>query len=93
MNIITVCGLGMGSSLIMKMTVQDVMKKLDVKANVEHADMGTVNGKNADLIVTTEGFKKNFKDQDNVIFIKNIVDKEEMEEKIAGYLEDKELNS
>lgn len=87
MNIVTVCGLGVGSSLIMKMTVEDVVKSMGIKAKVEHWDMGTIKSKKADLIITTEGFVKNFKDQNNVIFIKNIVDKAEMKEKLTDYFD------
>lgn len=86
MRIVTVCGLGVGSSLILKMTVDSAMAKLGKKAIIEHWDMGTIKGVNADLIVTTEGFRKNFVDQDNVIFIDNIVDVNEVYEKLKDYL-------
>ena len=87
LKVITVCGLGVGSSLIMKMTVDSAMAELGVRCSIEHWDMGTVKGKPCDLIVTTEGFRKNFKDQDNVVFIKNIVDVQEVKEKLKVYLE------
>lgn len=87
MRIVTVCGLGVGSSLILKMTVESALSKLGKKATIEHWDMGTIKGVNADLIITTEGFRKNFKDQDNVIFVNNIVDLNEVQEKLKVYLE------
>lgn len=87
MRIVTVCGLGVGSSLILKMTVESALSKLGKKATIEHWDMGTIKGVNADLIITTEGFRKNFKDQDNVIFVNNIVDVNEVQEKLKVYLE------
>lgn len=87
LNIITVCGLGVGSSLIMKMTVDSAMSQLGVKCNIEHWDMGTVKGKECDFIVTTYGFQKNFADQDNVVFVNNIVDVNEMKEALKNYLE------
>ena len=59
LKIVTVCGLGVGSSLIMKITVDNAMAQLGVKCNIEHWDMGTVKGKECDLIVTTNGFKSN----------------------------------
>ncbi|WP_159649440.1 PTS sugar transporter subunit IIB [Erysipelothrix aquatica] len=86
MHIVTVCGLGVGSSLIMKMTVENVVKDLGLKATVEHWDMGTIKSKSCDLIVTTEGFRKNFQDRDDVIFVTNIVDKVEMKQKFEEYL-------
>ncbi|SHH72644.1 PTS sugar transporter subunit IIB [Sporanaerobacter acetigenes] len=87
LHIVTVCGLGVGSSLILKITVDNVMKELGIKCNIEHWDMGTVKGRNADLIVTTSGFKKNFEGQDNVIFIDNIVDEKEVKDKLSAYFE------
>lgn len=87
MRIVTVCGLGVGSSLILKMTVDSAMAKLGKKATIEHWDMGTIKGVNADLIVTTEGFRKNFADQDNVVYVDNIVDVDEVYEKLKEYFE------
>jgi len=69
------------------MTVESALSKLGKKATIEHWDMGTIKGVNADLIITTEGFRKNFKDQDNVIFVNNIVDVNEVQEKLKVYLE------
>lgn len=86
MKIVTVCGLGVGSSLIMKMTVENAIKDLGLKASVEHWDMGTIKGKECDLIVTTDGFKKEFADRDDVIFVTNIVNKEEIKEKLKEHL-------
>lgn len=91
LKIITVCGLGVGSSLILKMTVDSAMSKLGVKCSIEHWDMGTVGSRNYDMIVTTEGFRKNFIGQDNVVFVKNIVDVNEMTVCLKEYLVKKNL--
>lgn len=85
MKIITVCGLGVGSSLILKMTVDSAMKELGRECDIEHWDMGTVKGKSFDMLVTTEGFKDNFADMDNVVYINNIVDVQEVKEKLNEY--------
>jgi len=85
MKIITVCGLGVGSSLILKMTVENAMKKINHDCTVEHWDMGTVRGKDFDLLVTTEGFKNNFADLDTVVYVNNIVDVEEVIMKLEEY--------
>jgi len=89
MKIVTVCGLGVGSSLILKSTVGSAMKRLNKDATIEHWDMGTVKGKEYDLLVTTRGFEEHFKSQDNVIYIDSIVDVNEATEKIKRYLENK----
>lgn len=89
LKVITVCGLGVGSSLIMKMTVDSAMKQLGVNCKVEHWDMGTVKGRECDFIVTTESFRKNFANQDNVVYVNNIVDVKEAKEKLEVYLKEK----
>lgn len=91
LKIITVCGLGVGSSLIMKMTVDSAARELGVKCDIEHWDMGTVNGKPHDLIITTEEFRKNFINQDNVIYLKNMVDVKEAKSKLEEYLKQKNI--
>lgn len=86
-KIITVCGLGVGSSLIMKMTVDSAMQQLGEKADIQHWDMGTVKGIPCDFIVTTEEFRKNFEGQENVVYLDSIIDVKEAKEKIGAYLE------
>lgn len=85
MKIVTVCGLGVGSSLIMKMTISKVIKKLGIKADVEHWDMGTVKSQNADLIVTTKELAKELNNYSNIIIMNNIMDEEEAEGKLKKY--------
>ena len=43
MQIVCVCGMGMGSSLIMKMTIDKALRELGVEAEIEHWDAGTLN--------------------------------------------------
>ncbi|WP_149181773.1 PTS sugar transporter subunit IIB [Streptomyces sp. TRM49041] len=55
MKILTVCGMGMGSSIILKMNVEKALRNLGVSADVEVADIGTARGAaaGADLVVTS----------------------------------------
>jgi len=85
MKIITVCGMGVGSSLILKMTVESAMNQLGKSCDIEHWDMGTIKGKECDLIVTTDGFTKHFSDMDNVVFVNNIIDVDEVKGKLEAY--------
>lgn len=88
MRIVCVCGLGMGSSLIMKMTVDKALRELGQTGHeIEHWDAGTVDSKNADLIVTSADFQDEFAKRNNVIFINNVVNTEEVKEKLKSYLE------
>ena len=73
MHIVCVCGLGMGSSLILKMTVDKALKELGATGHeIEHWDAGTVDS---------------FAGRDNVIFVKNVVNTAEVKEQLKAYLE------
>lgn len=88
MHIVCVCGLGMGSSLILKMTVDKALKELNVTGHdIEHWDAGTVDSRNADLIVTSADFESRFVGRDNVVYVTNVVNKEEVKGKLKAYLE------
>ena len=79
----------MGSSLILKMSVENAMKQLGVACDVEHWAAGTMVGMKTDLIVAAEDFKDELMDRDNVVFVKNIVKVDEVKEVLKGYLESK----
>ena len=87
MQVVCVCGMGMGTSLIMKMTVDKALRELGVEADIEHWDAGTVGGKAVDLIVTSEDFEERFADQKNVVYLKNVLNAQEAKEKLQAYLE------
>lgn len=52
MKILAVCGLGMGTSLILRMNIEAVLNAFDQKAEVAHMDVSTAKTAQADLIVT-----------------------------------------
>ena len=60
MRVYTICVNGMGSSLILRMTVERALAQLGLDADVEAIDMGSYNGrKKPDLIVTTPALARN----------------------------------
>lgn len=78
----------MDSSLILKMTVDKALKELNVTGHdIEHWDAGTVDSRNADLIVTSADFESRFAGRDNVVYVTNVVNKEEVKGKLKAYLE------
>jgi PTS system ascorbate-specific IIB component len=52
-EIITACGVGMGTSLLLRMYTEDVLKDLGLEANVEALDASQAKGARADLILTS----------------------------------------
>lgn len=92
MHIVCVCGLGMGSSLILKMTVDKALKQIGAAGHqIEHWDAGTVNSRNPDLIVTSEDFRDRFASKENVVYVRNVVSTEEVKTKLRAYFEEHNL--
>ncbi len=55
LKILTVCGMGLGSGLLLRMQVEKALRQLGVQADVEVSDMGSARAlaMTADLIVTS----------------------------------------
>lgn len=88
MLINTVCGNGLGSSLILKINVDKILKELGEKADVEATDVGSVGSSGADLIVTTTQFESNLKNVDKkVIYVNNVMDKKELKEQLTDFFQ------
>jgi len=51
LKVLAVCGLGMGTSLILRMTAETVLARLGVDAVVENTDISTARGMTADVII------------------------------------------
>lgn len=89
MKILCVCGLGMGSSLILKMTVEKAMRELGIPCDVEHQAAGMMSGLDPDIIVASQDFAEELAGRDNVVFVANVVKSDEAREKIQAYLASK----
>ena len=88
MLINTVCGNGLGSSLILKINVDKILKQLGEDAEVEAADVGSAGSSDADLLVTTTQFESNLKSIDkDVIYVNNVMDNDELKEQLEEYFE------
>jgi len=53
MKILTVCGLGQGTSLLLRMNVEEVLNELKIQAEVDHMDVSYAASENAELILTS----------------------------------------
>ena len=79
MKIMAVCGLGMGSSLILRMNIEEVLKNHGVKATVEHSDASSASSERCDYIVTTKEIAKSMQTTiGKVVKLNNFVDKKEI---------------
>lgn len=87
-KVIAACGSGTGSSLIMKMRVQEALKSLGIEADVRHSNVGEAKASAAQyhIIVCSDTFKDMFAGAAEkgvvVVGLKNILDKKEITEKL-----------
>ena len=87
LRIKTACGVGMGSSLILRMYTEDVLKKLGVEASVEAIDAAQARGANAELILCSPALVATCTGGSaEAIGIHNFTDHDEIEEKLSDFL-------
>ncbi len=85
MNIICVCGMGIGTSVLLKMNVEQAASQLGIDADVTTADIGSAKGaaQGADLILTSEELAEELSGASTpVVVIDNFLDSGEIKEKL-----------
>ncbi len=89
MKILTVCGVGMGSSLMLRMTVEDVLKRMGVEAKVEATDVSSARGMKADAIIGQGMHTDEFAGRAPVVVaITNFMDKDALEAQLTEAFEE-----
>ena len=79
LKVLAVCGFGVGTSLILRMNIETVLKKNNIKASVENADIMTAKSLSADVIVTSNELASQLEDMNvPIIIINNFMDLEEI---------------
>jgi PTS system ascorbate-specific IIB component len=83
----TVCGFGCGSSLFLKMKLQDVLKENNLEAEIFCGDVATCTATPCDVIFISEELADRIKDRAKVpiVVIKSFVNKKEVTEKTLEY--------
>ena len=94
LNILFVCGAGLGSSLAAQMSTEDVLNKYHIGAKLDHVDISTAASMSPDIIITAQNFKTQFEkfsinEKTAIIYLMNIVSKPEIEEKLIPALKEK----
>lgn len=90
MKIVAVCGMGIGTSVLLKMNAEKALRALDVDADVEAADIGTARGaaRMADLVLTSAELVEEIGEvPTEVVVINNFTDVNEITEKLTTFLE------
>ncbi|MSS59436.1 PTS sugar transporter subunit IIB [Erysipelotrichaceae bacterium Oil+RF-744-GAM-WT-6] len=88
MKIMCVCGMGLGSSLIAKMNVEDILREMGISAEVDNCDLGSVTMHDADLYITTNELAANIPQdfQPKTLVLDNFLSKDSIREKLQSVL-------
>jgi PTS system ascorbate-specific IIB component len=90
MKILAVCGMGLGSALILRMQAEKALKQLGLDAELEVADIGTARAvaPSADLILTSDELAQQLGTvKPRVVTISNFIDLQEMVTKLKAAID------
>lgn len=92
MKILAVCGFGVGSSMVLKMSIDKVVKELGLKATVENTDLSTAKATPADVYFTSQELLSELKSSVKapVYPIKKYMDAAEIRSQMEKYLNERE---
>ncbi len=83
MRVVAICGMGFGTSLLMKMTIDDIFRDNGIKADLQAWDLGSAKGQSADIIVAPQDMKRHLDGfQARIVLVSNLTDKKEIEAKL-----------
>ena len=83
MRIATLCGMGFGTSMMLKLFIDDILKAEGMKAEVVPWDLSSFKGQQADIIVAPKDMQSHLRSANaTVVLINNLVDKAEIKTKV-----------
>ena len=90
MRIVTVCGCGLGSSLLAKGMIEKIAREVGVQTSIEAADVGTAKGYEADLIAVQAHLADRLGEIPGipVVAVKSFVDQDELRSLLGPYLKE-----
>ena len=91
MKITVDCGNGLGTSLMMDMSIKSILKELSVSADVEHVDLGSAKGTPSDIYVGTKDIAEQLVAQSvagKIDALENMIDKKAMRERLSEVLKE-----
>lgn len=92
MKIMAICGSGLGSSFMVEMNIKKVLKKWELEAEVEHADLSSATPGAADLFVMAKDIADSASvPAEQVVVLSNIIDINELESKLHDYFSSRSL--
>jgi PTS system ascorbate-specific IIB component len=89
-KILAVCGMGLGTGLLLRMQAEKALRELGIDADLEVADIGTARAlaSSADLILTSEELAAQLGQvKPKIVTIDNFIDLREMVNKLRAAME------
>ncbi|CNF62466.1 PTS sugar transporter subunit IIB [Yersinia mollaretii] len=86
MKITVVCGNGLGTSLMMEISIKSILKELAVNAEVDHVDLGSAKGTPSDIFIGTKDIAEQLVSQavgGKIVALDNMIDKKAMKERLS----------
>ncbi len=90
MKVITVCGNGIGSSLMLAMKIQELCDEEGIAVDVESCDVSAAVGKSCDLFVTVKELAPHF-DPAKTLIVRTYINKKKIREDILEQLKQKSM--
>lgn len=92
-NALVACRTGMGSSMMLKIKVDQVIKENNYPISVVHSNLDAINDRKWDFIITMSDITNDVKDKvPYCVGIRNLMDKVEIKKGIEGFLEFRKNN-
>lgn len=89
MKIVAICGAGIGTSGILKVNAERVLRRLDIDADVTASDLANVSAASSDaqVILTSPELVDKIGDTNaDIVVVQNYFDLEELEQKLDAAL-------
>ncbi|CAQ84682.1 conserved hypothetical protein [Photorhabdus asymbiotica] len=89
MKITVVCGNGLGTSLMMEMSIKNILKDIGIDASVDHVDLGSAKATQSDIFVGTKDIAEQLVAQavdGKIVALDNMVDKAAMKQRLSAAL-------
>ncbi len=85
MKILVCCGSGLGSSFMIEMNIRKVLKELGVEAQVDHTDLSSAAGLQADIYVGTRDIAGQLTSLGGkVVSLNSMIDMQELKTKLTA---------
>ncbi|MBP1970488.1 PTS system ascorbate-specific IIB component [Virgibacillus natechei] len=92
MKFLAVCGSGLGTSFMVEMNINQVLEELGVSGiEVSHSDLSSATPGDADVFFLAKDIAEGGEHLGEIVVLDNIIDMDELREKVKKVAEEKNL--